>query len=40
MIIKKNSNEDLVRLQLIVIQELMKKVEKLKKKESENNAKD
>lgn len=38
--IKMYSTEDLVRLQLIVIQELMKKVENLEKKESENNAKD
>ena len=38
--IKMYSTEDLVRLQLIVIQELMKKVETLEKKESENNAKD
>lgn len=36
--IKMYSTEDLVRLQLIVIQELMKKVETLEKKESENNA--
>ena len=38
--IKMYSTEDLVRLQLIVIQELMRKVENLEKKESENNAKD
>ena len=36
--IKMYSTEDLVRLQLIVIQELMRKVETLEKKESENNA--